>query len=183
MKIIMANFKDECSVTYLLGQFPENTQYCDLVKIFGEPNGETDHNKIDAKWIGKIDGDIFTVYNYESGKNYLGINGQNVNDITNWHIGGKNRNLITKIIDFFISETGTYKTIHRPHWKHLLQICYLKQCGEELTEQSIIDYGLDDNNMTLLFKNDDIYVIDYQSDFNVKFINVIDRKNEILYTI
>ncbi len=64
------------------GRFPEGTRYKDLVKIFGEPQfGESIDGKIQVEWVGKINGSIFTIYDYNSKVNPK----QN----TDWHIGGK----------------------------------------------------------------------------------------------
>ena len=68
--------------TSLQGQFPEGTRYKDLVKVFGEPQlGESIDGKIQIEWVGKINGAIFTIYDYKT-------NG-NPKQNTNWHIGGK----------------------------------------------------------------------------------------------
>ena len=67
--------------TSLQGQFPEGTRYKDLVKVFGEPQlGESIDDKIQAEWVGKINGLVFTIYDYKSEVNPK----QN----TDWHIGG-----------------------------------------------------------------------------------------------
>lgn len=65
------------------------TDYDKLVAVFGEPNGPTDGDKVDAQWLGKIDGHVFTIYNYKDGKNYLGDEGEPVERITDWHVGGR----------------------------------------------------------------------------------------------
>ena len=62
--------------------------YSDIVAVLGEPDPDnTDGYKVDAEWIFKINGKVMTIYNYKTGKNYLGKNGMDKEDIINWHIG------------------------------------------------------------------------------------------------
>ena len=77
-----------------------NISYQDLVSVFGEPNTKNDGYKTDAEWIGTIDGEVFTIYNYKSGKNYLGKDGLEVEEITEWHIGGKQKEVVKKILKY-----------------------------------------------------------------------------------
>jgi len=37
---------------------------------------------------------LATIYNYKDGKNYLGKEGLEVEEITNWHIGGHNEAVV-----------------------------------------------------------------------------------------
>ena len=62
--------------------------YDKLVKLLGEPNADNDGYKTDAEWELEVNGKILTIYNYKDGKNYIGENGLEVEDITNWHVGG-----------------------------------------------------------------------------------------------
>jgi hypothetical protein len=65
-----------------------NIEYSKLVSKFGEPS-KGDGYKVDAEWeIEFNDGTIATIYNYKSGKNYLGNEGEETEDIRDWHIGG-----------------------------------------------------------------------------------------------
>jgi hypothetical protein len=65
------------------------TSYADLVGCFGEPTCDGDGYKVDAEWIVTFaDGVVATIYNYKTGRNYCGEEGQDVEDITQWHIGG-----------------------------------------------------------------------------------------------
>ena len=84
-----------------------SVRYDTLVKIFGEPC-ESDGYKVDAEWILEFEnGDIATIYNYKTGKNYLGSDGQDVEDITHWHIGGSNQRaklLVNDYIKEFIND-------------------------------------------------------------------------------
>lgn len=69
--------------------------------VFGKPNTKSDGYKTDAEWIGKIDGEVFTIYNYKTGHNYLGDSGDDIQDITDWHIGGKKKEIANKVIKYF----------------------------------------------------------------------------------
>ena len=76
-------------MTHLLGH----------IRKFGEPSSNGDGYKVDAEWILRVsevnsEGSIvyqfpMTIYNYKDGRNYLGDRGLEVEDITNWHIGGR----------------------------------------------------------------------------------------------
>ena len=62
--------------------------YATIVKTFGEPTKGFD--KTDAEWhIRFDDGSIATIYNYKDGINYNGEHGLPVEDIKEWHVGGK----------------------------------------------------------------------------------------------
>lgn len=73
--------------TYLLGTV--ETTYQKLVELFGTPSPGGDGYKTDAEWIIRFeDGKIATIYNYKSGRNYLGDDGTPTEEITDWHVGG-----------------------------------------------------------------------------------------------
>jgi hypothetical protein len=62
--------------------------YKELTDLFGSPTSG-DGNKVEAHWAVKFsDGTVATVYNWKDGKSYLGEQGKDVKDITEWHIGG-----------------------------------------------------------------------------------------------
>jgi hypothetical protein len=63
--------------------------YKKLVKIFGKPRRSEDCDKIDVLWILFTPAGSATIYNYKDGKNYLGAKGKNVENIKEWHVGGK----------------------------------------------------------------------------------------------
>ena len=68
--------------------------FAQLVDVFGEP-GENDGYKTDAEWeIEFADGKVATIYNWKNGHNYNGCDGEDVEDITDWHIGGKDKNVV-----------------------------------------------------------------------------------------
>ncbi|PIQ86780.1 MAG: hypothetical protein COV74_03485 [Candidatus Omnitrophica bacterium CG11_big_fil_rev_8_21_14_0_20_45_26] len=79
--------------------------YADLVTIFGPPNSTRHCYKIDAEWIGAIDGEVFTIYNYKTGKSYLGTQGKTVEEITDWHIGAKKRLTAEKVLFLILKHT------------------------------------------------------------------------------
>ena len=65
--------------------------YLDLVRVFGQPNrGSSGDNKVDCEWVLRTPSGVATIYNYKSGKNYLGDDGLDVEYIRDWHIGGRN---------------------------------------------------------------------------------------------
>ena len=63
--------------------------YDDLVNVLGEPHSDGDGYKTDAEWdLLFEDGTIATIYNYKTGKNYLGAEGVSLKEERDWHIGG-----------------------------------------------------------------------------------------------
>jgi len=77
----------------------DDVPYEALVKIFGEPNGETDGYKIDALWILRTPVGVATIYNYKTGKNYLGKEGIPVKEIKNWNVGGARRAVVLYVVE------------------------------------------------------------------------------------
>lgn len=76
------------------GYLPEGTTYRDIVRVFGEPQlGESDDKKIKAEWVGKINGLIFTIYDYKSKV----VPEEN----TDWHIGGKVKLVAELVNEYF----------------------------------------------------------------------------------
>lgn len=72
------------------------TDYTTLVQLFGEPYSDCDY-KSDAEWIITTAHGVATIYNYKDGKNYLGEEGLNKEDIKEWQIGGKNTDVVSFI--------------------------------------------------------------------------------------
>jgi hypothetical protein len=67
------------------------TTYKDLKRIFGQPT-EGDGFKVDAQWLVMTPAGPASIYNYKDGKNYLGREGTATTKLTDWHIGGMNKN-------------------------------------------------------------------------------------------
>jgi hypothetical protein len=63
--------------------------YSDLVATFGLPSMHGDGDKIDAEWIVDTPYGVGTIYNYKNSKTYLGESGVAVEQICEWHVGGK----------------------------------------------------------------------------------------------
>jgi len=72
--------------------------YNRLVEVFGEPNGEVDGYKVDVQWIIFTPVGVATIYNWKNGHNYNGEMGHDVEDITDWHIGGKDEEVVDYIV-------------------------------------------------------------------------------------
>ena len=75
-----------------------------LCALFGEPL-EGDGRKTDAEWhlISVPDGVVATIYNWKNGRNYLGADGLNFQDITEWNIGGHSQ-LAAELVQNTIKE-------------------------------------------------------------------------------
>jgi hypothetical protein len=67
-----------------------DTTYETLIRVFGEPTGMLDNYKSDAAWDIQTPYGVACIYNYKTGKNYLGDEGKETKDITDWHIGAHN---------------------------------------------------------------------------------------------
>jgi hypothetical protein len=95
--------------TALLGGV--DVSYQRIVDVFGQPN-EGDGYKVDAEWIIQFsDGLVATIYNYKSGKNYNGNEGQKTEEITDWHIGGKDPKVVKRVTQLLGRDTmSTRKT-------------------------------------------------------------------------
>jgi len=64
------------------GYLPEGTRYEDIVRVFGAPQlGASPNGKIKSEWVGRINGLVFTIYDYKSKLD--------PERNTCWHIGGK----------------------------------------------------------------------------------------------
>jgi len=81
-----------------------NTTYQALCRTFGEPEEETDGYKVDAEWYVDTPFGMATIYNYKDGKNYLGDEGMELDEITDWHVGGHNIETYAFIRGRMISE-------------------------------------------------------------------------------
>jgi hypothetical protein len=80
--------------TGLQGYLPEGTRYEDIVLVFGEPQlGKSPDGKIQVEWVGRINGLVFTIYDYKS----------NVDPErnTDWHIGGRIK-LVEILVNSFL---------------------------------------------------------------------------------
>lgn len=72
-----------------------------LVQMLGQPEAG-DEYKVDAEWIVRFDdGTVATIYNWKDGKNYNGDEGLDVEQITDWHIGGFNNMAVFKVNQLF----------------------------------------------------------------------------------
>jgi len=85
----MKDYLKEVNGTSLQGYI--DVSYKELVRIFGKPNAKGDCYKIDAEWGIQTSFGVATIYNYKNGKNYMGDEGMEVEEITEWHIGGHNK--------------------------------------------------------------------------------------------
>ncbi len=81
------------------GYLPEGTRYEDIVRAFGEPQlGRSRDGKIQSEWVGRINGLVFTIYDYKSRVE--------AERNTNWHIGGKVAFAAELVNLFFIGNMG-----------------------------------------------------------------------------
>ena len=79
------------------GYLPEGTRYEDIVRAFGKPQlGASLDGKIKAEWVGRINGLVFTIYDYKSRVD--------PERNTNWHIGGKVK-FVAELVILYCKET------------------------------------------------------------------------------
>lgn len=63
--------------------------YDQLCTSFGEPVSHGDGHKIDAEWLIDTPHGVATIYNYKNGRAYMGERGLRLDQIFEWHVGGK----------------------------------------------------------------------------------------------
>ena len=99
-----------CLQGYINGSFQE------LVDTLGPPIGGHDEYKTDAEWLLILnDNTAATIYNYKTGQNYLGEDGEDVEDITTWHVGGKSSDVVY-LLDGHFEEVGAHLSITSDRW-------------------------------------------------------------------
>ena len=77
------------------GYLPEGTRYEDIVRAFGKPQlGASLDGKIKAEWVGRINGLVFTIYDYKSRVD--------LKRNTDWHVGGKVK-FVSKLINTYLN--------------------------------------------------------------------------------
>jgi len=88
-KVIKINSNDtDTNGTCLQGYL--TATYEVLVSKLGDPSDGYDDYKSDAEWHLEFeDGSVATIYNWKNGKNYCGDEGLSLEEITEWHIGGR----------------------------------------------------------------------------------------------
>jgi hypothetical protein len=89
--------------------------YADLVATLGEP-GASDGYKVDAEWILEFpapDRTVATIYNYKTGRNYLGPTAPGIYDIRDWHIGGRDQRAVDCVAALFPQATVSGGRIFR----------------------------------------------------------------------
>lgn len=80
------------------GYLPEGTRYEEVVQAFGKPQvGKSPDGKVQVEWVGRINGLVFTIYDYKSK-----IEPQRN---THWHIGGKNK-FVSKLVNVYFCESS-----------------------------------------------------------------------------
>ncbi|MBN1353848.1 MAG: hypothetical protein JW994_04190 [Candidatus Omnitrophica bacterium] len=78
------------------GYLPEGTRYEDIVRVFGGPQlGASPDGKMKAEWVGRINGLVFTIYDYKSKVS--------PEDNIDWHIGGKVK-IVSELINIYFRE-------------------------------------------------------------------------------
>ena len=75
------------------GYLPEGTRYEDIVRVFGGPQiGASLDGKIKAEWVGRVNGLVFTIYDYKSPLD--------PERNTDWHIGGKQK-FVAELVNIY----------------------------------------------------------------------------------
>lgn len=118
-------------VIYTRGGEPNDTclqgyvtaDYTTLVALFGEPGGG--EYKTEAEWCITTPEGVATIYDYKVGKKYCGEEGLSREDITEWHVGGKNERVVwcvERILEQYMQQdreelytTATLKAINQSY--------------------------------------------------------------------
>lgn len=94
MKVTILNDIGACTSR----QGEVDISYAELVEKLGEPSSDGDGYKVDAEWALEFeDGTIATIYNYKTGPNYNGDDYCKVEDIRDWHIGGRDKRAVQMV--------------------------------------------------------------------------------------
>lgn len=81
--------KNELCGTYHQGDMM--ISYDKIVEKLGRPTSKGDNYKVSAEWEIITPFGMGTIYDYKECKSYCGKDGSNKKDITNWNIGGHNK--------------------------------------------------------------------------------------------
>lgn len=86
--------------------------YQEIVDTLGPPTDDGDGYKVDANWLLLFDnGTVATIYNYKDGINYCGPEGDPVEDIRDWHIGGHD-NRAVDLVHMLLRGEASIGVIH-----------------------------------------------------------------------
>jgi len=88
-KLVKINSDDiSCSGTCFVGTLI--APYQSIADKLGAPGDSFDNYKTDGEWVLEFEnGIVATIYNWKNGKNYCGDEGLELEDIEEWHIGGR----------------------------------------------------------------------------------------------
>lgn len=104
MKFVTHNDTHDIEVdgTHYVGEI--RTKYDDLIAAFGKPTSG-DGYKTDAEWeVRFANGMVATIYNWKDGHNYNDGDGMDVEDITNWHIGGRDERVVNMVTNVLVTK-------------------------------------------------------------------------------
>jgi len=76
--------------------------YHKMLQMLGEPNRDCDDYKTDVEWLLEFDGVSFYIYNYKDGINYCGSSGLPDVCLSDWHIGGKDKEKAIELANYLI---------------------------------------------------------------------------------
>jgi len=112
-KIIKINDKSiNTNGTHYLGLI--DVDYNLLVSKFGEPSDSFDDYKSDAEWQIMFEGNsVATIYNWKDGKNYCGEDGIPVEQIKEWHIGGRDIRVNRWVKDYLFHSWPVFDDIRQ----------------------------------------------------------------------
>jgi hypothetical protein len=76
-------------------------EYAVLDAILPEKCKVSGRYKTDVEWhLKDTSGDVVAIYNYKDGKNYLGQEGLEMWQLTNWHVGAHSKQAANRIIGY-----------------------------------------------------------------------------------
>lgn len=73
----------------------------DIIALMGDPDSEPSGDlKVEWEWVYKIEGEVVTIYNYKDGPLYSEDENITINDITDWHVGGRTEKVIDLLREY-----------------------------------------------------------------------------------
>jgi len=112
-KLVKINSDDiSCSGTCFVGTL--FVSYKTITDKLGEPSDSYDDYKSDAEWHLEFeDGTVATIYNWKDGKNYCGDEGLELEDIEEWHIGGRTQQVTYWVEDLIKNSWPVFDEIRQ----------------------------------------------------------------------
>lgn len=82
--------------------------YETLCRVFGKETSDGDGYKVDVEWdLEFSDGVVATIYNWKNGKNYCDEDGLEIDEITEWNVGGHSKQAFDNVSKALMGKMGS----------------------------------------------------------------------------